>query len=122
LARVTAMMGNFEEAAAKAQASFDLATRQQHPASKTYALFWIAFIQNLRGWHREAVETSRRAMEMARLCGLPQFVEWSRILLGSSLSATAQVELGIEEMRRSLDHQLAMHSLVERPYCLTLLA
>ena len=61
-------------------------------------------------------------MDLSRTHGLPQILEWGRVVRGSSLAHLGRVAEGISEMRRSLDNQLAMRCLVERPYCLTLLA
>jgi len=49
-------------------------------------------------------------------------LEWGRVLWGSSLAHLGRLEEGITEMRHSLNHQLAMRCLLERPFCLTLLA
>jgi tetratricopeptide (TPR) repeat protein len=121
-ARLVCMTGDFEDALAKAEASLKLATRLAHPPSVTYATFWIGWIRNIVGQHEQALRHLEVAMELARAHGLPQFVEWGRIVLGSSLAALGRTAEGIAEMRRSLDNQLAMHSGVGRPYCLTMLA
>jgi hypothetical protein len=49
-------------------------------------------------------------------------VEWARVVRGSSLLNLGHVAEGIAEIRMSLDNQAAMRCLLERPYCLTLLA
>jgi predicted ATPase len=61
-------------------------------------------------------------MALSRKHGLPQILEWARVVRGSSLAHLGRVEEGISEIRTSLDNQLAMRCLLERPYCLTLLA
>ena len=61
-------------------------------------------------------------MALSRTHGLPQILEWGRVLRGSSLTHLGRVAEGISEIRKSLDNQLAMRCLLERPYCLTLLA
>jgi hypothetical protein len=53
---------------------------------------------------------------------LPEFVEWARVVRGSSLAHLGQVAAGISEIRASIDNQNAMRHLLERPYCLMLLA
>ena len=61
-------------------------------------------------------------MSLSRKHGLPQITEWGRVVRGSCLARLGRVEEGISEIRTSLDNQLAMRCLLERPYCLTLLA
>ena len=61
-------------------------------------------------------------MALCSAQGLPQFLEWGRVVRGSSLAHLGKVAEGISEIRTSLDNQLAMRCLLERPYCLMLLA
>ena len=61
-------------------------------------------------------------MSLSRKHSLPLIVEWGRVVRGSSLAHLGRVAEGISEIRTSLENQLAMRCLLERPYCLTLLA
>jgi tetratricopeptide (TPR) repeat protein len=122
LARVLARMGFLDEAVERAVTSVDLAKRLAHPPSLAYATFWVGWIRHARGDHAEACCHLEAAMDLSRTHGLPQILEWGRVVRGSSLAHLGRVAEGISEMRKSLDNQLAMRCLVERPYCLTLLA
>ncbi|MCC6589929.1 MAG: AAA family ATPase [Bryobacterales bacterium] len=122
LARVHARLGNFDHALAKAFESVDLAARLAHPPSLAYATFWVGWIRHARGDHAEACRHLEAAINQARTHGLPQIIEWARVVRGSSLCHLGQVEQGIADIRQSLDNQQAMRCLLERPYCLTLLA
>jgi predicted ATPase len=62
------------------------------------------------------------AMALGRAHTLPQLVEWARVIRGSSLVHLGHVAEGIAEIRTSLDNQAAMRNLLDRPYCLMLLA
>jgi tetratricopeptide (TPR) repeat protein len=122
LARLLAVMGEFDEAIRKATQSFNLAKDLAHPNSLAYATFWIGWIRHLRGEYEEALQYLEAAMDLARQHGLPQVIEWGRVVRGSSLTHLGRMTEGIAAMRTSLDNQAAMHCLVERPYCMTLLA
>ena len=122
LARVLARMGFLDEAVERAVTSVDLAKRLAHPPSLAYATFWVGWIRHARGDHSEACRHLEAAMDLSLTHGLPQILEWGRVVRGSSLAHLGRVAEGISEMRKSLDNQLAMRCLVERPYCLTLLA
>jgi predicted ATPase len=60
--------------------------------------------------------------ELAAVHGLPYFVAWGRIVLGSAMAGVGKVSEGINEMRASLANQAELGLRIERPYCLTLLA
>ena len=122
LARVLSLMGFFDEAIEKAVTAIELANRLEHPPSLTYATFWVGWIRLLRGEDAEACHNLESAMEMCRTHGFPHILEWGRVFRGSALTHLGQVSEGIAEMRKSLDKQMAMRCLVDRPHCLTLLA
>lgn len=122
LARVLVRMGLPEQSMERARASVALAETLAYPPSLTYATFWVGWICHARGEYIEACAHLDVAMTLARKHALPQIVEWGRVVRGSCLAHTGRVEEGIAEIRTSLDNQLAMRCLLERPYCLTLLA
>jgi tetratricopeptide (TPR) repeat protein len=122
LARVLARMGFLDEAVEKAATSVALAEELAHPPSVAYATFWIGWLCHARGEHTKACTHLEAAMALSRTHGLPQILEWGRVVRGSSLAHLGRIEEGITEIRISLDNQLAMRCLLERPYCLTLLA
>ena len=122
LARVLARLGILDEAVERAVESVSLANELAHPPSVAYATFWVGWIHHARGEYAEACRHLESAMSLSRKHGLPQIVEWGRVVRGSSLAHLGNVAEGISEIRTSLDNQLAMRCLLERPYCLTLLA
>ena len=106
----------------RASASVSLANQLAHPPSLAYATFWVGWICHARGEYSEACGHLEAAMSLSRKHGLPQIIEWARVVRGSCLAHLGRVAEGISEIRTSLDNQMAMRCLLERPYCLTLLA
>jgi tetratricopeptide (TPR) repeat protein len=122
LARVLARLDLRDEALEKAQASLEVANRLEHPPSVAYATFWMGWVYHAREEYAMACGPLEAAMELSRKYGLPQFLEWSRVLAGSCLAHLGKITEGIAEMRLSVDNQLSMRCMLERPFCLTLLA
>ena len=122
LARVLARMGRVDDALRRAMESVDLANGLAHPPSVAYAVFWLGWTHHARGEHDVARGHLETAMALGRAHEFRQLVEWARVVHGSSLVHLGQVDAGIAEIRTSLDNQAAMRCLLERPYCLTLLA
>ena len=122
LGRLLVVLGHLDQAVEKAAAAEELAKRLAHPPSLAYALFWVGWVHHKRG---EAIESRRHlasAMELSRKHGLPLFLEWARFVRGASLVRTGSGPDGITEMRKSIARQDTMGSMLERSYCLTLLA
>ncbi len=122
LARLLAFLGHLDQAIGKAAASVELANRLAHPHSLAYATFWVGWIHHTRGEYAEACRHLEPAMALGREHGFPQVLEWGRVLRGSALTRMGRATEGISEIRKSLDRQRVMRSLLERSYCLTLLA
>jgi len=122
LGRVLARMGLVEKAIEQARISLDIANKLEHPPTIAYATFWVGWVHHAREEFAIACGPLETAMELSRKYGLPHFLEWSRILRGSSLAHLGRLTEGIADMRLSLDNQLSMRCMLERPFCLTLLA
>lgn len=122
LAMVLARLCLFDEALERANAAVALANELAHPPSLAYASFWTGWTRHARGEHTEACQQLDAAMALSSAQGLPQIYEWGRVVRGSSLAHLGRPAEGIAEIRTSLDNQRAMRCLLERPYCLTLLA
>jgi tetratricopeptide (TPR) repeat protein len=122
LARALAYSGLLDQALEKAESSIELAQRLAHPPSLTYAMFWRGYIRQTRGENAQCCDDLEATMGMSRKHDLPLFLEWARVVRGSALGRMGRAEEAIAEMRRSLDRQTEMQSLIERPYFLTLLA
>jgi len=120
LARLLALMGYLDQALEKAAASVELANRLAHPHSLAYATFWVGWIHCTRGEYAEGCRHIEPAMALSH--DVPQILEWGRVVRGSALTRMGRAAEGISEIRKSLDQQRAMRSLLERSYCLTLLA
>jgi tetratricopeptide (TPR) repeat protein len=122
LARLLAMMGYLEQALEKARASVDLANRLAHPPSLAYAIFWVGWIHHTRSEYAASLPHLESAMELSRKHDLRLFLEWGRIVRGAVLTRTGAPAEGVSEIRKSIAHQTAMGAMLERSYCLTLLA
>jgi ATP/maltotriose-dependent transcriptional regulator MalT len=115
-------MGYLDRAVENAVASVELANRLAHPQSIAYAILWVGCVHHARGEYADSCPHLELAMALSREHNLPQILEWGRIMRGSVLTHLGRASEGIFEMRKSLDRQRAMYSLIERSYCLTLLA
>ena len=122
LARLLALMGCLDQAVTKAAASAVLAERLAHPPSQVYAGFWVGWIAHTLGRHSEACQLLESTMSLSRTYGMPQIMEWVRVVRGSALTHMDRMAEGVSEIRTSLDRLAAMRVMLERPYCLTLLA
>lgn len=122
LARLMAFMGYLDQAVEKAAEAVQLANRLAHPQSVAYADLWMGWVHHATGEYGAACKYLESAMSVSQEQGLPQILEWGRIVRGSALAHMGHSTEGILEMRRSLDHQRGMRSMNERSYCLTLLA
>jgi tetratricopeptide (TPR) repeat protein len=122
LALALALSGLLAQALEKAESAIELAQRLAHPPSLTYAMLWRGVVRHMRGENAQCSDDLEATMEMSRKHDLPLFLEWARIVRGSALGRMGRAEEAITEMRRSLERQSEMQSLIDRPYCLTLLA
>jgi tetratricopeptide (TPR) repeat protein len=122
LARLLACLGYLDQALDKASESLALARQLAHPPSIAYATFWLGWCHHARADDDQSCRHLERAMTLAREHGLPPILEWGRVVRGSAWARMGRAAEGIAEIRRSLANQQSMHSLLERSYCLTLLA
>ncbi len=122
LARLLALMGQVNRAVMKAGASVEFARQLAHPQSMAYATFWVGWTHHARGEHEQSLRHVESAMALSREHGLRLIFEWARVVRGSSLTHLGRMAEGIAEMRESVGHQQTMGSMLERAYCLTLLA
>ena len=100
----------------------DLANRLAHPPSQVYAAFWVGWMAHTLDQYPEACQQLESTMSLSRTHGMPQLMEWARVVRGSALTHVDRMAEGVSEMRTSLERLGAMRALLERPYCLTLLA
>lgn len=122
LARVLALAGRLDEALQRAEESARIATQFAHPHSIAYATFWVGWVHHARGEHAQAVEKFEQSMVSSVSLGLPQILEWTRVLRGSSLAHLGHAARGIAEMRQSILRLSELSAHLEHAFCLTLLA
>jgi tetratricopeptide (TPR) repeat protein len=122
MARFLVVMGHPDAAVRFADEAAQRATRLVHPQSLAYATFFQAWIRHDRGEVDSVLALSEAAMAQSKEQGLHQIREWARAARGWALCTQGRLRDGVEEIRRSLDLQEKMHSALERPYCLALLA
>ena len=122
LARLLVLMGDGEAARARATESVALAKRLSHPQSLAYATFWEGWVLHFQGWHAESIAHFDSAMELGHSQGLAMIVEWVRICRGSALSHLGRGTEALAEIRKSIERQRAMGSMLEHAFCLTTLA
>jgi adenylate cyclase len=122
LSRFEAVLGQLDEAVRHVSEAVEQARRLNHHQSLAYATFFEAWIRHERGEVGAAFERADAAMALSQEHGLQQIQEWARIARGSALCAQGKVKEGVAEIRRSLAAQEHMHSNLERPYSLGLLA
>jgi predicted ATPase len=122
LARLLVYMGYLDQGIRRAEESRALAVSLGHPPSIAYATFWVGWIQHAIDAPLSACVPLAEATEISMVHGPPQIVEWARLVHGSALARTGRLSEGIAAMQNAIAGQDAIFSLLERPYCLTLLA
>ncbi len=82
--------------------AMDLTSKIEHPFSRSYALHWFAWLQNLRGDITETLRHAQASITFSKRYGFLYFSTQSTILYGWALSKTGKVEEGLQEMREGL--------------------
>jgi tetratricopeptide (TPR) repeat protein len=122
MARLLTYLGHLDRALERAAESLEYARSLAHPQSIAYATFWLGWIRHAIGDHEESCRDLEVAMNLSHEYGLALILEWGRVVRGSVWARLGRIDEGIGEIRESLRRQQAMGSLLERSYCLTLLA
>jgi predicted ATPase len=94
----------------------------RHPHVTSIALFFAAFLHQLR---REPALARPYAEELVSLAckeGLPQWVAFGRIVYGWSLAKTGEMIKGLAELRAGLAACEASNTAISRPHFLAMLA
>jgi predicted ATPase len=99
-----------------------LAEALHHPETHCFALFFSAWVHQLRRESRQTLERARAANDLATKSGLAQWIAFSSSLIGWALAAEGESRQGIEQMRRTLAAYRAIGSEISRPHFLGLLA
>jgi tetratricopeptide (TPR) repeat protein/predicted Ser/Thr protein kinase len=122
LARCQVLLGDIDMALERAEESERIAQKLAHPPSMAYATFFVSWVCFRRGEYVRARQAADAALKISVEHGLPQIREWSRIIRGAALCQQGDPSQGVADLTRSLAAQAAMHSRLERAYCVALLA
>jgi tRNA A-37 threonylcarbamoyl transferase component Bud32/predicted ATPase len=122
LARLEVGLGNVDRALSYVRDASELSARLNHPQSLAYASCFTGMIQFFRQDYAGSLVALDRALQLSKEHGLPQIREWCRIFHGWAQFKSGAVKEGIQDMRRSIDGQARIRSMLERPHCLAMLA
>jgi adenylate cyclase len=122
LGRFEVVLGDLDRALGRVLEASEKARRLNHHQSIAYTTFFESWIRHERGEVDLTRERAEAAMALSKEHGLHQILEWARIARGWALCAQGKVREGVADMRRSLETQRLMHSALEGPYTLGLLA
>ena len=120
LSRVLAYLGYLDQAVDKAAAAVELAQRLAHAPSVVFAKFRLGWLRYWRGEYQECCTHLDFAIALGREHGISP--AWARLIRGAAWSRMGRAEEGIVEIRAGIAAHDAAGSMLERPYCLTLLA
>lgn len=122
LARFNCGFGQLPEALNWVDRATEIAQTLNHPQSLAYATFFRSYVLYFHRDYEDSRIAAETAMRLAKEHELYQIVEWCRLFRGWSLFSIGRKEEGLLDMRRSIDNQFAIRSLLQRPHCLTMLA
>ncbi|HSE97161.1 MAG TPA: AAA family ATPase [Blastocatellia bacterium] len=94
----------------------------RHPETLCYALFFTAWVHQLRRESEKALKYADDAIELAGKYGVAQWAAFGASLHGWALAEQGRVSEGIDQMRRALDLYRSIGSEISRPHFLGLLA
>jgi DNA-binding winged helix-turn-helix (wHTH) protein/predicted ATPase len=121
-ARALWALGHTDEAVAKIAGALALARELNHPQTSVLVGHFAAQIHQLTGEISLAYEHAKEVVDLADEYGLELWLAFGNIDLGWAEVAQAQVETGIERMRRGLAAYETTGARLWRPYFLGLLA
>ncbi len=90
------------EAQKTARAALNLAEKLEHPFSKSYALHWSAWLQNLRGDVQSTLKEAETSIEFSGKYRFPYFATQSGVLAGWAAAQLGNRKGGIQQMRESI--------------------
>jgi predicted ATPase len=115
-------LGFAERALEKMDQALALARDLRHPESLAYALFFKAWLHQLRRESAETLKWAEAAIAHATEHGLVQWAAFGKSLLGWARACQGQSAEGISQMREALDIYQSIGSEISRPHFLALLA
>ncbi len=122
LAVVLWHLGYLEQSQTFGTEALELAEKLQHPFSRSYALHWFAWLQNLRNDAGATLKHAELSISFSEEYPFPYFASQSRILKGWALFMKGETEDGIQEMRYGLSCFRAIGSEVGCSYFRALIA
>ena len=113
--------GDGDGALAEAYKALELAQALQHPETRCYALFFSAWVHQLREEALECRQQAHTLVEYARQHGLAQWIAFGSILRGWA-SARLRNDDGVDEIQSALEAYRSIGAEISRPHFLALLA
>jgi len=105
-----------------AREALAIARELDHPFSRSYALHWFAWLQNLRGDVDATLHAAGRSISFSEEYQFPYFATQSKVLLGWALCRKGFVQDGLQTMREGVSLFRATGSEVGCAYYRALIA
>ena len=121
-ARTLWAAGYPDRALARGQETIALSNSQRQPVTLVFALLITEGVHVYRGEAAEAIALGDEVEAMCREYEFAQELEWGRAFQGAAYSLAGDVDRGAEQLRRSIDGQIAIRSSLVRSMWLSLLA
>ncbi|MBL8710161.1 MAG: AAA family ATPase [Rhodospirillaceae bacterium] len=99
-----------------------LARKLGHPISEALVRWNGAMVEQARGDVEATLVHVSAGLELAEEKGFPQYVAWLTVLRGAALLQQGDTDAAIAELRKGIDHNHAIGSLLQVPYWTTFLA
>jgi tRNA A-37 threonylcarbamoyl transferase component Bud32/tetratricopeptide (TPR) repeat protein/Cdc6-like AAA superfamily ATPase len=121
-ARTLWAAGYPDRALVRGQETIALSKSQRQPVTLVFALLIIEGVHVYRGEAAEAIALGEQVEAMCEEYEFAQEREWGRAFQGAAYSLAGDVDRGAEQLRRSIDGQIAIRSSLVRSMWLSLLA
>jgi tetratricopeptide (TPR) repeat protein len=121
LARVLWLLGYPDQAVTISAAAQEAAGQHAQPLGQAFALYLDMLLRQFRGEVAQAKAAAESLMTTAREHRLAQYAAWAEIVQGWSCTLQGERD-GVDRIRRGLDKQDEMGSVLSRPHFLALLA
>ena len=115
-------LGYPDSALDEAREALRLAEQLRHPETLCFALFFTAWVHQLRRESEKTLRYSEAVIELAERNGIAQWIAFGASLHGWALAAEGRILEGIQRMREALVAYRAIGSEISRPHFLGLLA
>jgi predicted ATPase len=115
-------LGYPERALNEARDMLALAQELAHPFTRVCALYFAAFLHQLRREAEAVKERTEPLLRIAREQGFALYVTWGTVLRGWALAEQGEIDKGIAQMRQGLATWRAMGAALPLPHFLSSLA